>query len=528
MRKPYYLIYLLMVVIYPLPFIPMSVKGIFGFSIILWSCVKLGLRSALITAFMCIVLGITGELLFQRAPMPQLLISILFGTTAYIFVAYYFGRYSESLKEKNQKLTEEIRRREKAENDLNEKLEQMKIMMDTIPNPIYFKDMDNRFMACNRAFTESTSITEAELIGRTPEDFESLGTSEKCRQADDALLAGEGLQTFEETLVFADGSIRNAILNKAIFLDKDRKPAGTVCVLTDVTVQKEAEKLKQSILESKQLMEQMVENDKLKTEFFSTISHEFRTPLNVILGSLQLMELYLTAKQYPVSREKIIKKIAILKQNSYRLLRLVNNLIDISRIDANAFEMHFRNCDIVALIRDITRSVAEYTENKGIHVSFHSDMESRTVACDDEKIERILLNLLSNAIKFTLKDGTISVGIKDQQDGLCILVEDNGIGIPADKQNQIFQRFCQIDRIFTRQHEGSGIGLNLVKSLVEMHGGTISFTSVFGKGTSFFIYLPYNDIDEEVLKYNITGKHPPAHTSRIPVEFSDLYTIGKQ
>ncbi|OGO77412.1 MAG: hypothetical protein A2Y23_08395 [Clostridiales bacterium GWB2_37_7] len=213
-----------------------------------------------------------------------------------------------------------------------------------------------------------------------------------------------------------------------------------------------------------------------------------------------------------------------MKQNCFRLLRLVNNLIDISKIDAKSFELHLRNCNIVSIIKEITMSVSDYIENKGIRLVFDTDIEEKIMDCDDEKIERIILNLLSNAIKFTPKGGGIFVNVYNKDEGLYIKIEDNGIGIPENKQSQIFQRFCQIDAMFTRQHEGSGIGLNLVKSLVEMHGGTITFESKIGVGTSFCINLPYRKVEEKVVQYSALGKQ--AHIERINVEFSDIYLTG--
>jgi signal transduction histidine kinase len=133
------------------------------------------------------------------------------------------------------------------------------------------------------------------------------------------------------------------------------------------------------------------------------------------------------------------------------------------------------------------------------------------------------LNLLSNAIKFTPIGGKIEVNVNMREGGLCIMVEDNGSGIPEDKQSQVFKRFCQIDKMFTRLHEGSGIGLSLVKSLVEMHGGTITFASKEGIGTSFVINLPDKKIEEKIEPHNIKLKQ--THIERINVEFSDIYSV---
>jgi signal transduction histidine kinase len=466
MKKIYYSVYPASLILFLIPYVPISIKGIFGFVFILTSCISVGLKPAMATATLCVVLA-TYNLYFNiNLDVKFKYLSVILGTLLYYLLAYTFGQTIDKARARERGLLEEIERRRDAEKELGDRLSRLESLTqgssqspsqsptqgpmqgptDTIPIPAYFKDMNGRILSCNHAFAQYANIEE------------------------------EGLQ--------------------------------------------------RSIVESRHIMEEMLENDRIKTEFFSHMSHEFRTPLNVILGSLQLMELYLTADQYAVSRDKVIKRVAVLKKNSYRLLRLANNLIDLSRIEAKSFEMNFRNCDVVDLIRSITLSVSEYTLNEGITVTFETDIPSRTMACDDEKIERILLNLLSNAVKFTPRGGKISVGISGSPDGLHIKVEDNGIGIPAEKQSRIFQRFCQIDCIFTRQHEGSGIGLSLVKSLVEMHGGTIHFVSEDGQGTSFTIFLPYNEADEEALRYKVIRE--PGYTNRISVEFSDIYSIGKK
>ena len=246
--------------------------------------------------------------------------------------------------------------------------------------------------------------------------------------------------------------MRYIIFNKAIIKNEKEESIGIVGVMTDITDKKEAGMLKKSIVEKKQIIDEILENDKMKTEFFSNISHELRTPLNVILGSVQLMELYLNNNQYNESKEKVIRNIATMKQNCFRLLRLVNNLIDISKIDAMAFEISLKNCNIVNIVKEIALSVSDYIENKGISLEFSTDIKEIVMACDDEKIERILLNLLSNAIKFTPIGGKISVHVYKYENDICIKVDDNGIGIPENKQNQIFQRFCQIDQMFTRRN----------------------------------------------------------------------------
>ncbi|WML33078.1 HAMP domain-containing sensor histidine kinase [Clostridium sp. OS1-26] len=285
------------------------------------------------------------------------------------------------------------------------------------------------------------------------------------------------------------------------------------------------------IEENKKLLEQTIEYDRLKTEFFSNISHELRTPLNIILSSIQLLNsMYNDSKDnYNNFTCAFEKYIGIMKQNSYRLLKLINNIIDLTRLDSGFFHMHFANNNIIETVENITLSVADYVESKGINLIFDTDTEEKIIAYDDDKIERIMLNLLSNAIKYTKLGGTINVNVKDMDSGIMIIVKDTGCGIPSDKLDVIFERFRQVDEVLTRRAEGSGIGLSLVKALVEAHEGTISAYSTCGVGSEFVIFLPNKTVDNNEIYYkplDIINNEDELHkkVERISVEFSDIYS----
>lgn len=254
--------------------------------------------------------------------------------------------------------------------------------------------------------------------------------------------------------------------------------------------------LKQDSEKNTRLLLETKEIDKIRTEFFANISHELRTPLNVILSSIQLMNLYMKNKPH-LEKETAQKHLGIIRRNSLRLNRLINNLIDTTRINSQFYELHTSNCDIVEIVREISVTVEDYVKRKGITLNFYTDVQGKNITCDVDKVERILLNLLSNAIKFTDEGGRISIFLNDGESFITLTVEDTGVGIPQDKLDQIFVRFHQVDKTFSRNYEGSGIGLSLVKSMVEMHGGTISVISTPGKGSKFIISLPVNQAGHE-------------------------------
>lgn len=269
--------------------------------------------------------------------------------------------------------------------------------------------------------------------------------------------------------------------------------------------------------------EEVVKYDKMKTEFLANISHELRTPLNVMLSALQLLDVHKENGDIIFKSSDIPNNLGYIKQNSYRLLRLINNLIDVTKIDAGFFQLHLENKNIVHVVEDITLSIAEYIESKGINLIFDTNEEEKYIAMDSDKIERIILNLLSNAVKFTPSGGTIFVDVCCDDTNVSVSVKDSGIGIPKDKQEFIFDRFTQIDSSLSRNREGSGIGLSLVKSLVELHKGRIYLESELNEGATFTFELPVVTVEETSTLINSSLETiQPNHNEKIILEFSDI------
>jgi signal transduction histidine kinase len=270
-----------------------------------------------------------------------------------------------------------------------------------------------------------------------------------------------------------------------------------------------------------------IENyDKLKMQFFINLSHELKTPINVIFASIQLISQKKALAQADVDFDGLDKHTKMVKQNCYRLIRLVNNLIDITRHDSGFLSINSNLHNIVQIVEDITMSIVRYAKIKDIEVLFDTDIEEKYIVCDPDIIERIMLNLFSNSLKFTNQNGNIRVNIYNKEEGVIIKVKDTGIGIPEDKLNMIFERFRQVDVSLNRNHEGSGIGLSLVKALVESHQGIISVESVIGEGTEFIIQLPIGVMkDKDYSNSNVNSKSQ-GMIDRINVEFSDIYSFS--
>lgn len=330
-----------------------------------------------------------------------------------------------------------------------------------------------------------------------------------------SLEAGSMIPTSEALFLRRDDMFIDVEVTSTIYKDRDKKMM--LSIIRDVTVRKQNEKLKIMIEEQEKQRKEAEEYENLRIEFFANLSHEMKTPLNLIFSSTQMIELY---TQDDVDVHRYTK---ILRQNAYRMLRLINNLIDITKMDSNYYHLNLYNCDIINIVENITLSVANYVENRNVELIFDTNIEEKVMPIDPDAVERIILNLLSNAIKFTNCGDQIVVSMYEKKKGVQISVKDTGIGIPKDKINIIFDRFRQVDKSLTRNHEGSGIGLSLVKSLVNMHKGNIKVKSTQGKGSEFIIYLP--DKSQDLSLSTVIQEKPSGadKVEKINIEFSDIY-----
>lgn len=323
----------------------------------------------------------------------------------------------------------------------------------------------------------------------------------------------------------SSNNIDNKIKNIPIMTNKTNEIDKTNTILEEVNaiIKDEIQKYGKTEVE---LIRAKAEANKAnldKTNFIANISHELRTPIAVILSGIQLIEANIKNNSVE-NNANLFNHIKTIKQNCYRLLRLVNNIIDITKIDARLKKLELKNLNIINLIENVTTSVIKYAELKEITVLFDTDEEERIIAVDSDKIEKSLLNLLSNAIKFTPKNGYIFVKVLNENSKVIISVDDTGIGIPEEKMDIIFERFHQIDNTFTRRNEGSGIGLSIVKSFIELHGGKISVSSELGKGSKFIIEIPVKRLEEDGAEDIQTQVENASSCVDITdMEFSDIY-----
>lgn len=256
------------------------------------------------------------------------------------------------------------------------------------------------------------------------------------------------------------------------------------------------------------------------TNFLSNLIHEFKTPLNLIFSSMQLLNKKIDNKN--LSQDNLKKYLNIINQNSYRMLKLVNNIVDDSKIDIGHDELNLVNYDIVYFIESICESVDYFIKLNNMTLIFDTDIEELIVAFDMEKVERIILNLVSNAIKFRKhQSGEIFISLKNNKDFVTISVRDNGIGISKENLDKIFGKFVRLNDERTIIKDGTGIGLSLVESLTKLHGGNVSVDSSFGNWTEFKVQIP-NILCNKKKEFIIDSKNLD-RVEKIKIEFSDIY-----
>lgn len=262
---------------------------------------------------------------------------------------------------------------------------------------------------------------------------------------------------------------------------------------------------------TRQQAERLLELDRQKTEFFQNVSHEFRTPLTLMIGPLE--------SAVGNKQDLPYDQAAIALRNSRRLLRLVNQLLDLQRLDAGRMQASFRPCNLVEFVSQIVETFRPYCEKKDLHLVTQLT-PTPLVYLDLERFDKVIYNLLSNAMKFTNAGGTITIKVQPAGDHIRVQVTDTGIGIRPEQIPHLFERFRQAEGSVSRSHEGSGLGLALIKELVDLHGGQISVQSIYNEGSTFTVWLQTGTAHLPLDQVLEVGTE--LQSSRAAVELADL------
>jgi signal transduction histidine kinase len=257
----------------------------------------------------------------------------------------------------------------------------------------------------------------------------------------------------------------------------------------------------------------------LQENFLLNISHDLRSPINVVLSILQCIEGDATSEK--VQMVQISEKYKeMIRRNNLKMLKLIDNLIDTSKLQKNYYKLEKQNVDLISMIENTATSIEKYAELKGIRVIFDTNVEECICGVDPQAIDRIVMNLLSNALKFSPEDSEVLLSVIVADKKIKISVKDEGLGIPEDAQKAIFNRFIQAKQNKKEEHSGSGIGLDLVNYLSKAHGGGVELLSKMGQGAQFIVTLPLIILENEDRNYQLESR---SRVDQLEVEFSDIY-----
>jgi PAS domain S-box-containing protein len=376
-------------------------------------------------------------------------------------------------------VSRDITRRKQAEAELMEERHLLRTLMDNLPDVIYFKDLASRFTRINRSLARAFGLDDpAQAVGKTDFDF---FTGEHAQQAfadeQEIIGTGQAMLGKEEKETWPNGHVTWASTTKMPLRDSNGKIIGTFGVSRDITRRKKEE---QELLNAKEAAEAA---SRAKSEFLAMMSHEIRTPMNGIMGMTEL------ALDTPLSAEQR-EYLSLVKRSAETLLTLINDMLDFSKIEAGRLSLDIIEFDLQEMLGNALRSLAIRSDEKGLELTWDAppDLPAR-IAGDPGRLRQILVNLVGNAIKFTER-GEVDLRVEMDSQGddwvaLHFCVADTGIGIPPEKQQQIFEPFVQADSSTTRKYGGTGLGLAIATRLVKLMGGRIWLESEPGKGSRF-------------------------------------------
>lgn len=400
------------------------------------------------------------------------------------------------------------------ENNLNKKLRYIlswyEGIFENMPDAVTIREND-KIIYINDSYKNFFNIkNKNDLMGKSIYDIVDSSSYEKIKEKDKILSKENILKPRHNTYTINGITIECEEIGVKL---KDTYKDLYLFILRDIKYRKEYENM---IVKLKQ----KEEDEKLKNQFFTNISHEFKTPVNVIYSAMQMQEKCIEEGNLTGCR----KYTSSIRQNCFRLIRLINNILDINKIESGYYSPAKKIVNIVEKVENITESIIDYASFKGIEVIFDTTEEEIFCSCDEDSLERIVLNLISNAIKYNEYGGFIFINIEKDNDKVKIFFRDNGCGIENERIESIFNRFERGDTTLYRKTEGSGIGLNLVKSMVEINGGNIVIDSEIGKGTTVKVEFPvvqYNVEDYYRLQDEFTFEN--TLVSKVEIEFSDIY-----
>ncbi len=368
--------------------------------------------------------------------------------------------------------------KKKAEESLKESEERFRQFFENEPEYCYMISPDGKIFDVNESALETLGYKKEEIVGKPLLTTIYAPSSQKKAKGLLTKWKKVGkLRNEELNIITKTGRERTVLLSADAVKSADGKIIHSVSIQRDITERKKAEET------IKKQLEELRELDKAKTDFLNIISHELKTPLTAMSAHLDVLD---ELKSNLTKQE--IKSLEALERNNNQLKTLIDNILEISRIESKRFNLNIKKINLEGCIDDVIRELKIFSDKKGIKLITKID-KLPLIKDDEERVKEILNNLIDNAIKFTEK-GSVTIEAKRQNKCILVTVTDTGIGIPKNKIPQLFKKFYQVDASLGRKYGGTGLGLAITKQLVELQGGRINVKSVLGKGSSFSFTLP--------------------------------------
>jgi PAS domain S-box-containing protein len=355
-------------------------------------------------------------------------------------------------------------------------------VIENIPNMVFVKDaVELRFVRFNLAGEKLLGLSREEMIGKNDFDFFPAQEAEQFVTADRQTLRSRLLVDIPEESIQTKAKGTRLLHTKKIpILDASGEPAFLLGISEDIT---DAKVVQEAL---RQAQEQADSANRAKSRFLASMSHELRTPLNAILGFSELLSDAKTGQFDDATRSRFL---ASIHSSGTHLLQLINDILDLSKVEAGQMELHFQPVELGLVIADVRSTVEPLARSKAIEVNTDPFPEFPLIA-DPAKVRQMLLNLVSNAIKFTPRGGRIDIRVRRVETWVDIAVHDTGIGIAKEDLSRLFQEFQQLDADSGQRQEGTGLGLALTRRFAQLHGGQVSVESAVGSGSTFTLRLP--------------------------------------
>ena len=363
------------------------------------------------------------------------------------------------------------------EQELKAEEREKKVLLDSLNEIVVFVNPEMRIIWANKAALKhmQMDLEEAKMV--CLKDTLSISSPLfEYLQLERIFVTGDKMSG-----EFTSGDGRVWFFQAIPVADENGKIMGVMETCRDVTESKKAEQL----LQEKQIAE--VAN-RTKSEFLANMSHELRTPLNSIIGFSDLLH----EKVYGELSVKQIKAVGNISRSGKHLLNLINDILDLSKVEAGKLELDYKEFELASKLNSIKNMLSPIADKKMIKVEIQVDKSLTTIRADEDRFVQVLYNLLDNAIKFSHENGLVKIEAKKKGDLVEVTVKDNGIGIKVEDQNKLFKPFSQVDSFSSKKFQGTGLGLALVKQLVNLHGGYVWFSSKIGEGSTFAFTIPIN------------------------------------